>query len=70
MFKKHLHRLQGQSGFHFLVFILNNEGEVQFFIFWGTIAQIFGAKKDMVSVPYLTVFGFYHVVRGEFLGCM
>ena len=26
--------------------------------FWGTTAQIFGAKKDMVSVPYLTVFEF------------
>ena len=56
--KKHLHRRQGQSGFHFLIFILNDEREVQFFIFCGTIAQIFGAKKDMVSAPYLTVFGF------------
>ena len=52
-FKKHLHRRQGQSGFHFLVFILNNEREVQFFIFWGTIAQIFGAKKDgFCTIPH------------------
>ena len=56
-FKKHLHRRQGQSGFHFLIFILNDEREVKFFIFWGTIAQIFEARKDMVSVPYLTLFG-------------
>ena len=32
-FKKHLHRRQGQSGFHFLTFILIDEREVQFFIF-------------------------------------
>ena len=29
-----------------------------FLIFWGTIAQIFGAQKDMVSVLYCTGFGF------------
>ena len=40
------------------MFILNDERELQFFIFSGTIVQIAGAKKDMVSVPYLTVFGF------------
>ena len=61
-FKKRLHRpQQGQSGFHFLIlfsFILNDESEVQVFNILGTVAQIFGAKKDMVSVPYLTVFGF------------
>ena len=28
-FKKYLHRRQGQSGFHFLIFILNDEREVQ-----------------------------------------
>ena len=42
--------------FHFLIFMLNDEREV--FIFCGTIAQIFRAKKDIVSVSYLTVFGF------------
>ena len=38
--------------------MLNDEREMQFFIFLGTIAQIFGAKRDMFSVPYLTVIGF------------
>ena len=50
-FKKHLHRWQEQSCFHFLIFILNDDREVQLFIFWGTTALVFGAKKDMVSVP-------------------
>ena len=57
-FKKHLHRRQGQSAFHFLIFILNNERALEFFIFLRTIVKIFGAKKDMVSVPYRPVFGF------------
>ena len=38
--------------------MLNDQREMHFFIFLGTIAQIFGAKKDMLSVPYLTIFGF------------
>ena len=57
-FKMHLHSRQGQPGFHFLIIIVNDEREEQFFIFWGTIAHIFGLKKNTVSVPYLTVFGF------------
>ena len=43
---------------------------MQFFIFCGTIAQIFGAKKDMASVPLLPFFGFYYKVPGKFLGCI
>ena len=57
-FKKNLHRRQGQSRFSFVIFILNNERERQFVIFCGTIARIFVGKKDMISVPYLFVFGF------------
>ena len=57
-FRKHLHRRQGQSDFYILIFILNDDRKAQFLIFWGTTAQIFGAKKDMVSVPYLIIFGF------------
>ena len=49
-FKNHLHRRQGQSGFHFFIFIFNDEKEVQFFTFWDTNAQIFGAKKDTVFI--------------------
>ena len=44
------------------MFILKNEGEVQFFMFWGTIVQIFAAKKDMVSVPYLAIALSYHAI--------
>ena len=32
--------------------------KTDFFIFCGIKAQIFGDKKYIVSVPYLTVFGF------------
>ena len=32
--------------------------EPESFIFCGIKDQIFGDKKDIVSVPYLTVFGF------------
>ena len=66
-FKMHLHSWQGQSGFNFLVIILNDEREEQFFIFWGTIAQNFGVKKNIVSVPYLTVFGFLLYSSWRFL---
>ena len=69
-FKKHLHRRQGQSGFHFLIFILNDKREVQLFIFWGTIAQIFGTKNDMISVHTSLFLVFYYILPGEFLGCM
>ena len=57
-FKKYLHRWQGQLGFYFLIFLLHDEKEVQFFIFWGSIAQIFGAQIDKVSVPWFVAFGF------------
>ena len=37
---------------------LKHGKELECFRFFGIKAQIFGAKKDIVSVPYLTVFGF------------
>ena len=50
-FKKHLP--QDQLSFHFLRFILRDERDVQFFIFWGTSTQIFGAKKDsFCTIPH------------------
>ena len=58
MFQKAFAQATRVSGFHFLIMILNDKREVQSFIYCVTIAQIFGAKKDMVSVPYLTVFVF------------
>ena len=37
---------------------LKHEKELKSFIFCGIKAQIFAAKKDTVSLPYLIVFGF------------
>ena len=53
-----LHKRHGQLGFHFLMFFLKHGKEPESFIFCGIKDQIFGDKKDVVSVPYLTVFGF------------
>ena len=41
-----------------LLFFLKNGMELESFIFYGIKDQIFGDKKDIVSVMYLTVFGF------------
>ena len=65
MFQEVLTQAAMAIRFAFSDIYLNNERGLQFVIFWETIAQIFGAKKDMVSVPYLTV-----EFTGEFLGCM
>ena len=40
------------------MFFLKHGKEPESFIFCGIKDQIFGDKKDIVSVPYLTVFGF------------
>ena len=55
--KNVLHKRHGQLGFHFL-FFFKHDKEPESFICCGTKNQIFGDKKDIVSVPYLTVFGF------------
>ena len=65
--KNVLHKKYGQLGFHFLiwavrfpfsnVFFKHGKGP-ESFIFCGIKHQIFGDKKDLVSLPYLTVFGF------------
>ena len=48
--------------FHFLILYFNYGKELESFIFCGIKTQIFGYKKDIqwdiISVPYLTVFGF------------
>ena len=38
---------------------------LEWFMFCGIKDQIFGGKKDIVSVPYLAVFGFlaYNLLR-------
>ena len=43
-----------------LCFILKHAKRLEFLwhIFCGIKAQIFGDKKNIVSVPYITVFGF------------
>ena len=44
---------------------LKHGKELESFIFCGIKAQVFGDKKDVVSVLYLTVFGFlaYNLLR-------
>ena len=61
--KNILHKQHGQLGFHFLMLFLKHGKELESIIFlWhifcGIKAQIFGDKKNIVSVPYITVFGF------------
>ena len=52
-----MHNRHGQSGFHFLILDLTASKQEYSFIFSGTKAQTFGAKKEIVSVPYFTVLG-------------
>ena len=61
--KNILHKRHGQLGFHFLMLFLKHGKELESItllchIFCGIKAQIFGDKKSIVSVPYITVFGF------------
>ena len=48
----------GSWVFHILILFRKHGKKLESFIFCGIKAQIFGHKKDIVSVPYLTVFGF------------
>ena len=50
--------INDMDGFHFLMFLLKHDKELESFIYCGIKYQIFGDKKDIVSVSYLTVFGF------------
>ena len=50
-----MHNRHGQSGFHFLILDLKASKQEYSFIFPGTKAQTFGAKEEIVSVPYFTV---------------
>ena len=52
-----MHDRHGQSGFHFLILGLKASKQEHSFIFRGTEAQNFGAKKEIVSVLYFTVLG-------------
>ena len=63
--KNVLHKRHGQLGFHFLMFFFKHSKESESFIFYCIKDQIFGDKKDIVSVPYLTVFEFlaYNLLR-------
>ena len=69
-FVKHLHRWRRRLSFHLLIFILNDKREVQFFIFYGTIVQISGAKKILFLYHTSLFFAFYCIVPAEFLNCM
>ena len=52
-----MHNRHGQSGFHYLILDLKASRQKHFFIFSETKAHTFGAKKEIVSVPYFTVLG-------------
>ena len=47
----------GQSGSHFLILHLKISKQEHSFISSGIKAHTFGAKKDILPVPYFTVFG-------------
>ena len=73
--KNILHKRHGQLGFHFLMLFLKHGKELESIIFlWhifcGIKAQIFGDKKNIVSVPYITVFGFLAYNSYAFLNYM
>ena len=61
--KNVLHKRHGR--FHFLILFLKLGKDLECFIFFGIKDQIFGDKKDIVSVPYLNVFEFlaYNSIR-------
>ena len=56
--KNVLHKRHEQLGFRFLILFLKRFKEIESFIFWGAKAHIFGGEKVIVSVPYLTTFGY------------
>ena len=56
--KNVLNKRHGQLGFRFRMIFLKHSKEPESFIFCSIKDQIFEDKKDIVSVPYLTVFGF------------
>ena len=52
-----LQSLQGHSdGIHFFIFHLKISRDSESFISFGKMSHIFAAKKETVSVPYLTEF--------------
>ena len=55
--KNVFHKRHEQLGLHFLVLFLKHVKKLESFVFCSTKAQIFRDKKDIASVPYLTLFG-------------
>ena len=56
--KNVLHKRHGHLGFHFLILSIKHGKERESSIFCGIKGQIFEDKKDILSVPYLTMFEF------------
>ena len=56
--KNILDKQHGQLVFHFLMLFLKHAKKLESFMFFGIKEQIFEEKKNIVCVPYLTVFGF------------
>ena len=55
--KNILYKRHRQFGFHFLMLFLKHGKELECFIFFWYLSQIFEDKKNLVYVPYFTVFG-------------
>ena len=55
---KILHKRHEQLVFYILILFLKHFKQLEPFIFCGTKAYSFEDEKDIVSVPYLTVFGY------------
>ena len=49
-----MRKRHGQLGFHFVILFLKYGKKLESFIFCSIKTEIFGDKKDIVSVPYLT----------------
>ena len=66
-----LHNLQEHSrGSHFRILNLNSSSDNEFLISSGTIAHVFGPRKDRVSVPWDTVLAEIDLKDFYFLGYM
>ena len=49
-------RARHSSGIHFFIFLLKISRDSESFMSFGNMSHIFGAKKETLSVPYLTEF--------------
>ena len=63
-----MHKQHGQLDFHFLMVFKKHSEELESILFYGIKAQIYGDKKNVVSVSYITIFRFlaynsFHILK-------